>query len=371
MDPQEGIALQVISMIMAVFAVLGAADRILGGRFGLGKEFEKGFMLYGQLALSMIGMIVLSPVIADVLRPAAMALYNAVGVDPSLLTSLIVVNDMGGAALSKELAVDPLLGRFNGLVVSCMMGATISFTIPYALENVKPEKHETLLLGLLCGVVTIPLGCFAGGLVLGVPLGALLFDLLPLILFAALIAFGLVKFPAACARIFNAVGVVIRTMITVGLILSVVKFLTGLEILPGMGSLEDAALVCLNCSAFLCGVFPLMAILSKLLDKPLRTLSARLGVNETSALGLLANLAASMSTFEMMNRMDRKGAMLNAAFSVSAAFVLADHLAFTMAFDPGCVPAVTVGKLVAGVLALVVAQLLYRPLTRHMKPENE
>ena len=362
--------MQIISVIMAVFAVLGALDRIIGNKFGLGKEFEKGFMLYGQLALAMIGMIVLSPVIADVLRPAAMALYNALGIDPSLLTALIVVNDMGGAALAKELAVDPLMGRFNGLVVSCMMGATISFTIPYALENVKPEKHETLLLGLLCGVVTIPVGCFAGGVVLGVPMGALLFDLLPLILFAGLIAFGLVKCPAACARIFNWVGVGIRTLITVGLILSVVKFLTGFEVLPGMGKLEDAALVCLNCSAFLCGVFPLMAILSKLLDKPLRSLSGKLGVNETSALGLLANLAASMSTFEMMDRMDRRGAMINAAFSVSAAFVLADHLAFTMAFDAGCVPAVTVGKLVAGLLAIIVAQVLYRPLTRHMKPEN-
>ena len=362
--------MQIISVIMAVFAVLGALDRIIGNKFGLGKEFEKGFMLYGQLALAMIGMIVLSPVIADVLRPAAMALYNALGIDPSLLTALIVVNDMGGAALAKELAVDPLMGRFNGLVVSCMMGATISFTIPYALENVKPEKHETLLLGLLCGVVTIPVGCFAGGVVLGVPMGALLFDLLPLILFAGLIAFGLVKFPAACARIFNWVGVGIRTLITVGLILSVVKFLTGFEVLPGMGKLEDAALVCLNCSAFLCGVFPLMAILSKLLDKPLRSLSGKLGVNETSTLGLLANLAASMSTFEMMDRMDRRGAMINAAFSVSAAFVLADHLAFTMAFDAGCVPAVTVGKLVAGLLAIIVAQVLYRPLTRHMKPEN-
>ena len=57
--------MQVISIIMAVFAVLGALDRIFNNKFGLGKEFEKGFLLYGQLALAMIGMIVLSPVIAD------------------------------------------------------------------------------------------------------------------------------------------------------------------------------------------------------------------------------------------------------------------------------------------------------------------
>ena len=150
--------MQIISAIMAVFALIGAVDRILNNRLGLGKEFEKGFMLYGQLAMAMIGMIVLSPVIANILRPAAMWVYEALHIDPSLITSLIVVNDMGGAALAQELAVDPLMGRFNGLVISCMMGATISFTIPYGLENVKPHQHNTLLLGMLCGVSTIPIG---------------------------------------------------------------------------------------------------------------------------------------------------------------------------------------------------------------------
>lgn len=358
--------MQIISIIMAVFAVLGALDRIFNNKFGLGKEFEKGFMLYGQLALAMIGMIVLSPVIANLLRPAAMWVYEALHIDPSLLTSLIVVNDMGGAALAQELAVDPLMGRFNGLVVSCMMGATISFTIPYGLENVKEHQHDTLLLGMLCGVVTIPVGCFAGGLVLGVPMGALLLDLLPLLIFAMIIAVGLMLFPAACAKIFAVIGNGIRILITVGLVLSLITFLTGIEILPGMGKLEDAALVCLNCSAFLCGVFPMMTILSRLLDKPLRRFSHILGVNETSALGLLACLATSMGVCEMMERMDKKGALLNSAFMISAAFVFADHLAFTMAFDASCVPAVTVGKLVAGVLSLIVANVLYIPMSKRL-----
>ena len=358
--------MQIISAIMAVFALIGAVDRILNNRLGLGKEFEKGFMLYGQLAMAMVGMIVLSPVIANILRPAAMWVYEALHIDPSLITSLIVVNDMGGAALAQELAVDPLMGRFNGLVVSCMMGATISFTIPYGLENVKPHQHNTLLLGMLCGVATIPVGCFAGGLVLGVPMDALLLDLLPLILFAALIAVGLVLFPAACARVFAVIGAGIRILITIGLILSVITFLSGVEILPGLGKLEDAALVCLNCSAFLCGVFPMMAILSRVLDKPLRRFSRVMGVNETSALGLLACLATSMGVCEMMERMDDKGALVNSAFMISAAFVFADHLAFTMAFDASCVPAVTVGKLVAGVLAIIVANVLYIPMKKRL-----
>ena len=65
-----------------------------------------------------------------------------------------------------------------------------------------------------------------------------------------------------------------------------------------------------------------------------------------------------------MNKMDEKGAMLNSAFAVSAAFVFAGHLAFTMAWDTAYLPAMIVGKLVAGFLALGVALFLYQRINK-------
>jgi ethanolamine transporter len=56
-----------------------------------------------------------------------------------------------------------------------------------------------------------------------------------------------------------------------------------------------------------------------------------------------------------MEKMDRRGIILNAAFLVSAGFVFTDHMAFTMAYMPEYLPAVTVGKLTAAVLSLVIA----------------
>ena len=43
---------KIILIIMAIFAVIGGIDRIFGSRLGLGKEFEKGIVLMGQLFLS-------------------------------------------------------------------------------------------------------------------------------------------------------------------------------------------------------------------------------------------------------------------------------------------------------------------------------
>ena len=56
---------KIIIYIMVAFAVLGALDRIIGNKFGLGEQFEEGIMAIGSLALSMVGIIALAPVIAN------------------------------------------------------------------------------------------------------------------------------------------------------------------------------------------------------------------------------------------------------------------------------------------------------------------
>ena len=60
---------EVLIALMAVFALLGGLDRILGGRFGLGQRFEEGVLAMGSLALAMVGIVCLAPVLAAVLKP--------------------------------------------------------------------------------------------------------------------------------------------------------------------------------------------------------------------------------------------------------------------------------------------------------------
>lgn len=50
---------------------------------------------------------------------------------------------------------------------------------------------------------------------------------------------------------------------------------------------------------------------------------------------------------------------MNMAFAVSASFVFGDHLAFTMAYNEKFVAGMVVGKIAAGISALLVAHLLY------------
>lgn len=359
-----------LTILMLIFSVIGAADRILGNRFGVGKEFEKAFMLLGPMALSMIGMIVISPLLARLASPVSRVFAEILHLDPSVIPASLFANDMGGASLATEMAHNEEIGRFNALVVSSMMGCTVSFTIPFALGVVNKAQHRELVLGLLCGIVTIPVGCFVGGLLCGVPFGSLLLNLIPLVLFAGLIAVGLARIPETCIKILKVFGYFITGLITVGLVLGIIRFLTGVDVIAGLDTLESGANICVNAAVVLSGSFPLMYLLSKALEKPLTKVGDKIGVTAVSLVGVVSTIASSATAFGMMDKMDRKGVVINAAFSVSGAFILGSHLAFTMAFDSAyCLP-VIVGKLVAGISAIVVANIVFNRLEKN-KPEEQ
>lgn len=363
--------MNILTYIILAFSILGGLDRIFNNRFGLGREFEKGFILFGDMALSMIGMIIIAPVIADMLRPFLSVISNLLHIDPSVIPAALFANDMGGASLSAEVAENELLGLYNGLVVSSMMGCTISFTIPVALSMVREENHKELLQGILCGIVSIPVGCLVSGIICKVPIVTLAVNILPLIIFSGLIAVGLMRCPNVCVKIFGCIGYVIKVIITVGLVLGIIKFLSGYELISGLETIETGAGICMNATIVMTGAFPFMFVLSKLLSKPIKKLSRIMGINENSTMGFVSSLATSITTFGMMDKMDKKGIMMNSAFAVPAAFTVAGHLAFTVAFDKTFVIPVIVGKLTAGVLAIFVSSFVWKKLNKNTNRERQ
>ena len=60
---------EIIIWVMAIIMVIGAIDRSLGDKTGLGQQFEEGILAMGALALSMAGIIVIAPKLSDWLVP--------------------------------------------------------------------------------------------------------------------------------------------------------------------------------------------------------------------------------------------------------------------------------------------------------------
>ena len=340
---------EILIAIMAFFAVLGGIDRIFGSRLGLGKELENGVLAMGSLALSMVGIISLAPVLAKVLRPVVVPVYRFLGADPAMFAGTILANDMGGASLASQLAGSTQAAQLGGLLVGAMLGATVVFTIPVALGILAPEDRGYLAKGVL-----------AGGLTAGFPILMILKNLVPILLIALLIALGLWKWEGAMIRGFALFGKLIVAVITVGLVASIVEHLTGITLISGMAPITDGLEVVGEIALVLAGAFPLVWTITKLFRKPLMKLGGLLGMNDTAAAGLIASLANSIAMFGMVERMDRRGKVINIAFAVSAAFVFGDHLGFTAGYDPEMLVPVIVGKLTAGITAVAVAMWMTR-----------
>lgn len=351
---------QILIAVMAIFAVLGAADRILGNHLGLGPEFENGILAMGSLALAMVGIVSLAPVLASWLRPVVVPLYRFLGADPAMFAGTILACDMGGGSLAQEMTEDPRAALLGGVITGSMLGATVVFTIPVAMGILRPEDRPAMAKGILCGVVTIPVGVLVGGLAAGYPFMMVLRNLTPILIIGALIALGLWRAEEGMIRGFAVFGKIVVAVITAGLAAAIVEELTGFVLIPGMAPISEGFQTVGAIAIVLAGAFPLVYTVTKLLKKPLMAVGKLLGINDSAAAGLVACLANSIAAFEMVKDMNRRGKVVCIAFSVSAAFVFGDHLGYAAGFAPEILPAMIAGKLAGGVAAVAAALLLTR-----------
>lgn len=354
---------QIIIFIMMIFMVLGAIDRILGNKYGLGQEFENGFNAMGPLGLAMVGVVSLAPVLAKVLGAVVTPVYQFLGADPAMFATTLLANDMGGYPLAKELAIDPQAGLFAGIILGAMMGPTIVFSIPVALGIIEPKDRKWLAMGMLAGFITIPIGCIAGGLVAGWDIVFILRNLVPVVIVSLLIALGLWRIPEKMTRGFEIFGRGVVIMITIGLAAIVWETLTGIVVIPGMAPVWDGIEIIGAIAIMLLGAFPMVKVLVKVAEKPLKALGKMVGMNDVAAAGMVATLANNIPMFALMKDMDDRGKILNSAFAVSAAFTFGDHLGFTAGVEPQLIFAMVVGKLTAGITAVAVAYLVAKQVT--------
>jgi len=349
---------EILIAVMALFAILGAVDRIFGNRFGLGKEFEEGILAMGSLALAMVGIVSLAPVLATVLKPVVVPVFGFLGADPAMFAGTILACDMGGGALAMQMTENREAALLGGVLNGSMLGATLVFTIPVAMGILREEDRPAMAKGVLCGIVTIPIGLLTGGIAAGFPAAMVLRNLIPIVLIAVLIALGLWRAERAMVQGFALFGKFVVVVVTVGLAAAIAEALTGFAIIPGMAPISEGFETVGTIAIILAGAFPLVFVLTKLLRSPLMAIGRKLGINDAAAAGLIASLANSIATFGLVKDMNERGKVINIAFAVSAAFVFGDHLGFTAGFAPEMIGPMILGKLAGGVSAVAVAMFL-------------
>lgn len=372
----------VLMFVMMMFCIVGGIDRIRGNKYGYGERFEEAFATMKPLALSMIGIMTLIPVLKLVLEPIITPIYEFFGASPAMFAGTIFAVDSGAYPLALELAQgDDAIANFSSVLLGSTFGCLILGNIPIFLSVLDKKDHKCFASAVLVSIITMPLGCIAGGVVMNatqykMPITKILINLVPVMIVAGLIILGLVFCAERLMNGFCIMGRVMQAVLTVSIVLSGVQFVTGIR-LPlfylmvepavegGVSPLIDSLMVIGSIAIVLTGAFPMVLWISRTFKRPIMKLAKKLGMNEAAGTALIATLASYFPALELVQDMNSKGRLLVFTFAMSGAFVFGDHLGFVAGVDSQMILPMIVTKLVAGVTALLLANAFASTLQKN------
>lgn len=343
--------------LMVAFSIAAGMDKIFNNRFGLGEKFDEGIKGMGELALTIIGIYCLAPVLSTFVAPVLKPFANLIHTNPSVFISSILAPDLGGYSASMGITSSKNIGAYNGLILASMLGTTISFTLPVAIGFVSKGDFDCFVKGVLSGIITIPVGMIVGGIMMDIKPIDIFYNLYPVIIFVGLIIFGLYKAKHKMVRVFKLIGNFIIKLSTLGLVLGIFNYFFSWDIMPGMLSIEEAAIIVLRVGIILSGAYPMFYLISKLLHKNTSKIEDKTGLDQYSILGIFSSLANCIPMLGIYDKMNERGKILNSAFAVSGAFVFGGQLAYISSVSPSTVGPFIVSKLIAGVSAMFMATL--------------
>ncbi|OQY13547.1 MAG: ethanolamine utilization protein EutH [Desulfobacteraceae bacterium 4572_19] len=392
----------IIIYIIMVCAVAGAFAYIKDDESGLGKEFVEGLNSIGPIFVPVAGIMAATPYLSAFVKTAFGPAFASVGADPAIAATTFIAVDMGGYQLAEALALTKE-SWIMAMVVGYMAGATIVFSIPVGLTMLAKKDHKYMALGIMAGLLSIPVGVFvscsilsvsdlavrgiisanaASTYVLSLSFKSIFINLLPLTLFCVALAIGLKVVPKTMVKGFLIFGRGMNICLILVLVFSIVEYFTGIftTLFGSWGfdpiiadekdqfrALEIAGYI----GIMLCGAFPMVYLIKKYLARPMDIIGSKVGLESTGAAGILAAAANILAMFRLIGDMRPKDKVLCIAFAVCAAFMFGDHLAFTANFQPNMILPILTGKLVGGITGFGLAYLLSVPAAEALELQEK
>lgn len=390
----------VLYIIMAC-AVAGAFASIIKEESELGKEFLEGLYSIGPIFVPVAGIMAATPYLAAFVKAVFGPVFSAIGADPAIAATTFIAVDMGGYQLADALA-QSRESWIMAMVTGYMAGATIVFSIPVGLAMLEKKDHKYMALGVMSGILTVPVGVFISSMILSLTnahvreiistdaassyqlalgFGQIMANLVPLIVICVAIAVGLRFIPDTMIKGFMWFGKAMDTGIKLVLVFSIVEYFTGFfsAILGSWGfhpiiadaedqfrALEIAGYI----GIMLAGAFPMVYLIKKYLARPLEAIGSKFGFSSIGSAGILAGAANILALFRIIKDMPAADKVKCIAFAVCSAFLFGDHLAFTANFQPTMIIPVMAGKVLAGLLAVGIAIKLSVPKAVKLEKEE-
>lgn len=378
----------VVYIIMAC-AIAGAVASAIKPESELGQQFVAGVDSIGPIFLPSAGILASAPYLTAFVEGVSGPAYGALGADPAMAATTFIAVDMGGYQLADALA-QTRESWIMAMMTGYMAGATIVFTIPVALKMLEKRDRKYLALGVMSGLLAIPIGVFVASAIialshpvirevvstnadatyqLALSWAQIGVNLVPLIIICVALALGLKLKPDAMIKGFIVFGRVMEGALKIVFVLVVVEYFTGIftTVFGSFGfdpiiaddenmfrALETSGAI----GMMLCGAFPMVYLIRKYLAKPLAKIGGAVGLSSDATAGLLAGSANVLALLSMVKDLKARDKVICMAFAVCCAFLFGDHLSFTANFQPSLIVPVLLGKLAAGICAIAFAHVL-------------
>lgn len=378
----------VVYIIMAC-AIAGAVASAIKPESELGQQFVAGVDSIGPIFLPSAGILASAPYLTAFVEGVSGPAYGALGADPAMAATTFIAVDMGGYQLADALA-QTRESWIMAMMTGYMAGATIVFTIPVALKMLEKRDRKCLALGVMSGLLAIPIGVFVASAIialshpvirevvstnadatyqLALSWAQIGVNLVPLIIICVALALGLKLKPDAMIKGFIVFGRVMEGALKIVFVLVVVEYFTGIFTTvfgsfgfdPVIADDEDVFRALETSGAIgmmLCGAFPMVYLIRKYLAKPLAKIGGAVGLSSDATAGLLAGSANVLALLSMVKDLKARDKVICMAFAVCCAFLFGDHLSFTANFQPSLIVPVLLGKLAAGICAIAFAHVL-------------
>lgn len=396
----EGPGQYVIYLVM-VFVAWGALAAVRDDSKGMGWEFMEGIRATGVLFLPVAAVLAAAPVLAAFIKVAVAPVFSLAGADPAMAATTLVSVDMGGYQMADSLAATRenwIIATFNGF----LLGPHVVFTIPVALAMLPKKEHRYLALGMMAGLITIPIALLVGlsivaltepfirptiatsgpaTLRLSLTFGQIFRDLLPLTVIVLIIVAGLRFIPGAMVKGFMTFGKLADGAIKLVFGACIIQYFTG-AFTPLLGRwpfdpiIADAAepIRGLEISGYigimLAGAFPMVYAVRHYGGPVITRLGRFIGFSPIGCGGLIATTANPLTLFRLVPEMDGPNKVMTIAYAMCGSWILGDTLAFIANFQPSLIIPLMIGKLAGAACGVLVARWLAVPRARLLDEEQ-
>lgn len=336
-----------IIIILLFFAALGLFDKILGNKLGFASSFDRGIITMGDFMLSVGGFYC----IAVAFLNGHADLFH----ESTVLISSLLAPDLGGYSIVESITQSKNILIFSGVLLTSTLGCLISFQLPIFLNELDTDDLTYYLKGVMYGIVALIPVLIISGFLLHIP-NFWIFFMPVLIICVFLIILFFISFKTLISiltlfsKIVQSLGYIFFFFVCLSFFFHM-NFTTNTLI-------NDALRIVFQMSVIVCGSLVLCEIVLKNFSRQIEKVGKLLNIDTYSVMGLILSLGTSIAMLPLFSKMNAKGKVLNAAFGLSGAFVFGGQLGFIAGVNASSVTWFIVVKLVAGILALCIANLL-------------